>query len=282
MTSSTFSTLRRIAYSTTLAFTCLSTPLSADANQTPYTDCVYIFAHGLGSNHTHVEPYRHFGIIPSFCTALSQDGPEVASGYHASALGQDGDIAVITKQIEQACQANPNCKIVGVGVSKGAATWVNTFGKLAREKSPYLKNIKALVIESSFTQAQDVAFSFVPTGFQSSCSSSMNSLISWQFPNFKSDGMHPITSIASWGAADKDTLIILVHSRKDQLIPFTHSEQLYKAIQQQGFKNVHLIEASAGEHGNVFWGPDGRAVRLQLWHLYKQYGLPIPVNPYAI
>jgi hypothetical protein len=274
--------IRHFCFVIILSFTYSSSNCSCksatDANQIldNKKEFVYIFAHGLGMNSKHVWAYKASGVIPKGCTVLSKDGPEVAKGLQYSSLGQEKDINIIIDQIEEACKQNKDCKIIGVGVSKGAATWVNTIGTLAKQKSHYLKNIKALVIESSFTRVQDVAVNSIPKYLQSACPACViNAILNWKYPNFDTHGSQPIESITQWDGLDKQTVIVFVHSHRDKFIPFEQTKMLFDAASQLEFKNLYLIEAFGGGHANVVCGPDGQKVCSELCAIYKKHGLPI-------
>ena len=253
-----------------------NTIAGANQNLNDKKEIVYIFAHGLGMNSKHVWAYKASGVIPRGYTVFSQDGSEVAKGPQYSSLGQEDDINIIINQVEAACKQNNHCNIIGVGVSKGAATWINTISVLIKQKSPYLKNIKALVIESSFTRVQDVALNSIPKSLQAVCPYYViNSILNWKYPNFNTHGIQPIDSIAQWKELDKETVIIFVHSHRDKFIPFEQTKILFDAASRLELKNLYLIEAFGGGHANVVCGPDGQRVCAELSAIYKKHGLPV-------
>ena len=258
-----------------------------------------IFAHGLGGDASQGCCYQDF----IGCPITGNDGPEWDQTIHGdnrgpqqSHLAQDGDIEVIVKQIE----ANAEKNLILLGVSKGAATMINTVGWLASNDVNTLNCIKAVVLDSPFTSPETVAAnivkkqttnflspldSWIAGGIGSSLGSSVDSSISRPlvttieskiYPNYDPAGITPIKAITEqWHAVDRDMVIVFVHSEEDSLITINDSRLLYHELKKMGFKNLYLIEASLGCHANAFWGPYGIFIKRYLCLIYRTHNLPL-------
>jgi pimeloyl-ACP methyl ester carboxylesterase len=245
-----------------------------DANEQPAEAC-YIFAHGLGPSQAgvqfHLEGYRNTGVIGG----NSRDGSIVIStqspcfndteDWAHSSLGQEADIAVLRKTIEQTIARNPDVRIIGLGVSRGAAAWINTIGVLAqRNARDTLSHIAALVLESPFCDTTVLANGFINKyGLHHIGMDSDNFFVKWiaknglsfVFKQHKPSDIQPITSIVNMqGKVPSDLPIFFLHSQQDQLIPINHSRKLVKQFIKSGFTHVYLAEVPKGCHANVFWG----------------------------
>lgn len=247
---------------------------------------VYVFAHGLGADYLHVEAYKACGVIPKSCKCLSENGPEVEKGGPTeSSLAQSADMDVVIGEIEEARRKYGNdCKIILVGVSKGAATMINTIGALASAKSDYLNNIKAVILDSPFADLNDVACDVV-------CPKTINclpvkyclkpvvkSLIrKCVYKNYDSYGIQPIKAVQNqWNSVNKDMLVVFFHSKNDELINVNHSKLLSSQLKKLGFNNTYFIQTSLDQHANIFWGHWPVFSLSRLWIIYRKYGLPLP------
>lgn len=262
-------------------------PISSNANYLPIDSIetgkyIYIFAHGLGGDYNQVDAYIKYGIIPSACELFSENGPEIVRGYFATELAQNNDINILKNEIELACQKNgDSCKIILVGVSKGAATVINTVAKLVNENSIYLKNIVGTIIESSPANFNDVIFeNFIPKPIKFACPRTISKkavnvmLHNFILRHYDPYGIQPIDAIKEyWKDLDKNMLVVLVHSKEDKLINISHSNRIYNELKSQGFNNLYFIQAESGRHANVFWGRSNQTVRTKLWCIYKKHGL---------
>ena len=258
----------------------------AATNQTIFTA---IFAHGLGGQAFHGEAYSDFFC----CPIIAENGPEWNhniygdnAGPEQSCLAQEDDIKVIEKQIETHLQEN----IVLLGVSKGAATMINTVGWLADNHPSYLNNVKAVILDSPFSCPETVAVNVVKhqiggnigecigSSIDNSCIRPIVKKLETRiYPNYDPQGITPIKSIKQqWSHVDKDMVIVFVHSKKDQLISINDSRVLYLELKKLGFKNLYLIEAVDGAHGNVFWGSDKGGILEKLCLIYLKHDLPLP------
>ncbi|KKQ32477.1 MAG: hypothetical protein US49_C0007G0019 [candidate division TM6 bacterium GW2011_GWF2_37_49] len=253
---------------------------------------VYIFAHGLGASNEQVEMYQGL-VIPINATTAVVSGAE---HYGRTVLAQSGDIANLEQEIITQCTTKTDCKIVLVGVSKGAATIINTVGKLAQDNSQFLKNIKALVLESSPADFNDVAFeAYCPYPVKWVLGRTISQFFikiamqKFMYPNYDPNGIQPIKSVnEQWQNVPKDLVIILVHSKQDKFVTISHSRKLYDALKKQEFVNLYYIQAEQGNHNHLlqnytFYGSkfiqdlDPNALR-KLYTIYLKHGLPLLLN----
>lgn len=260
----------------------------------PYTA---IFAHGLGGNADQGKYYNNF----IGCSITGQDGPEWDKsryqdgnmGPQQSYLAQEADVVVIVRQIMEQVQKN----IILLGVSKGAATMIDTVGLLALHHPEALNNVKAVILDSPFACPERVAAGIarrLPTQLLGStigdcvetCTNGpiIRSIIQRLFvplsyPNYNPDGITPIKAVTDlWSkpTVNRDMVLVFIHSQQDKLIPIDNSRELYVELKKLGFKNLYLIEAPRGGHGNVCWGPDGEDIFKKLCLIYKKHNLPLP------
>lgn len=211
----------------------------------------YLFAHGLGGDAQQCWHYQETAVIlgtqnsPNLCDyhgslCYTYNGPEVSGGQNNVVLAQEDDIEALYKGLES---DNVRENLVGVGVSKGAATLINA---VATGKFP---TITALVLESPFCNANEVGYNvayplqYIPAG-QNSVACAMESIV---FPKYKSDGIQPITSAPN----APHIPILLFHSKQDALIPVNHSRKLYREFLKAGNQDVYLIETENGSHANI-------------------------------
>ena len=255
---------------------------------------VTIFAHGLGGTvESGLKGYKEF--IGGFITG--KNGPEWNTdlyGKHAgplqSSLAQEADIAVVTEQIVQ----YPHAQIILSGVSKGAATMVNTVGWLAVNNPALLQKVAAVIVESPFDSMEIAAANMMHTvvekfGSEHIATSGETTVDSYcvrplgkyfekiHFKNYKPDGISPIKAVHDmWPHVDRNIVVVFVHSKEDEVISVNASRMLYATLKEHGFKNLYFIETARGAHANVFWGPDRAIVLEKLCHIYLQHGLPLP------
>lgn len=238
------------------------------------TEFAYLFAHGLGANADYKTFYRFHKVIVPNHRCYAYNGPEVVNCHNNKfnatkvALAQENDIAALEQGLKND-NITPDHKLIGVGVSKGAATLINA---TATGKFPM---IKALVLESPFAHASDIAYNvgwlaqYIPGGWHAAQFFMSN----FVYPSYNPGGPHPITC----APLVPNIPILLIHSQKDELIHVNHSRKLYKALVQTGNKNVYLVETERGEHANVLNKQDKVTtpfVNRIIQTFYKKHELP--------
>ncbi len=254
---------------------------------------INIFAHGLTGNANNLKPYKEFlgGII------TGKNGPEwderlygKYAGPLQSSLAQEKDIAVVADQMA----LYPHARLILSGVSKGAATMINTVGWLAKHNPILLRNLQAVVVESPFDCMENVAANMVHTVVEKFASEHLSTSVETtvdsycvrplvkyiekiRFRNFDPEGITPIKAVRElWQGVDKELVVVFVHSQEDTVISVNASRMLYIALKEQGFKNLYFLETEKGAHANVFWGADKENVLEQLCYIYLHHNLPLP------
>ena len=268
-----------------LLITLIMTTFSANAESIGY-----LFAHGLGGNAPTRHAYIQTKVLLPDCPCYSYNAPEVVSiravrpdngeMYTAYAfdkdkvsLGQDDDIAALSKAL---ADIESRTSIIGFGVSKGAATWINT----AAKDQP--SNLKALVLESPFADANELIYEigisksyllgYVPFG-RNVAKLLSNTML---YKKYNPDGPQPIVSIRDI----PNIPILFIHSKQDGLIHINHSRKLYRKLIKEGRTNVYLVETKYGRHanllGNVFPVDDEllESYLKPLHAFYKHFELP--------
>jgi predicted esterase len=241
----------------------------------PNQSIAYFFAHGLGGT-GHQKGYCASNkiFLPHY-PCYAYHGPEVAHGRgpidnSKVSLGQADDIAALKDGLKAMPNGNAVQTLIGFGISKGAATWINAAAVLKPA------NLKALILESPFADANEVAYDigkkfglgYVPYG-ESTAVLAIETLHEKYNPN----GPQPITSIQQV----PNIPIILIHSRADKLIPINHSRKLYRELIKGGRNNVYLVEIEHGNHARIFEENDYQGLLSYLAPVhafYKQYNFP--------
>lgn len=273
--------------------------LSMEAKNSEITHYDYIFAHGFGPTQKdvriHCQTYCNNCVIGKRINQWNYPRNTVAEdvlcpffndtqNLRNSCLGQEADIAVLVKAIDGAIAQNPEHKIIGFGVSRGASTWINTIGLLAQRDPQKLLHIAALVLESPFCDSRLVARSLVIDKLLYRVGLDSHTVVTnWIakkglqlfFKNHNPDGMQPIKSIREmWQNVPKELPIFFIHSQQDMTIPINHSRKLAKALIDAGFSNVCLAETPMGNHANLFWGKSWAIAQAYLHFFYKLNRLP--------
>ncbi|MFH1832306.1 MAG: hypothetical protein ABH827_05920, partial [bacterium] len=210
-----------------------------------------IFAHGLGGKK---DFGQYYGPLMG-CPIIGENGPEwdkskywTGVGPGKSCLAQQGDIDVVVKQIE----ANQKDNLILFGVSKGAATVLNTVGYLAENKPEYLKNIKAVIADAPFAKPENVAAQMVgniASGFWGRVGAKV------MYPHYEITGITPYKAVTQMWAnsvVDRNMVVTFIHGRGDRLISINDSRCLYIELKKLGYKNVYLLEVTRYmDHGQA-------------------------------
>lgn len=268
-----------------------------EESETPQPVC--IFAHGLGGRADQKVYYKAY--LPEGSALIGQNGPEwdearygAAAGPRQSCLAQDDDIQVVFRQIASTVEKNPAANIILVGVSKGAATIINTVGWLAVNHPGLLRNLKAVILDSPFDTINSVAIELVRNHTTSIVGSFLGSIAAWFtghasmapsirrtqtiiYPNYNPDGITPIKAVTEqWLHVPRNLPVIIAHSQADALIPVNSSRRLYCILKEHAFENAYLIEVENGPHANIFWGPDSIKIVDALCSIYRYHNLSLP------
>jgi len=184
-------------------------------------------------------------------------------------LGQSRDIERFSYACDRTFERVPDCNgIVLVGISRGSATILNYAA--VNKDTP----IKAIIAEASFDTLKSVVkhllkrfhVSWVPFSRKIGMKIADN-----QFQNLNVRGLFPIDIVAN---IDKNIPILLVHSRKDAVVPLASSRVLYIRLRTSGHKHVYLLELPLGNHGKLMQSGSNKLYQNVVHAFYKKHKLP--------
>ena len=186
-------------------------------------------------------------------------------------LAQRNDI----EQLLKALNSSINQKIIGFGVSRGAATWITTLGTKQMEKQ-----IACLILESPFSSIKNVmlfqVIHFILKSIKPlfpNINPELHAPVIMEnfFKNYQMNGIQPIDAISN---LNKNIPILLVHSKEDTIIPINNSRDLYTKLRQSGHNQVFLLELDHGNHAALLKGPQGLLYAQVVHAFFKRYKIP--------
>lgn len=281
------------------AFLCLCQPIYSEASSLSFnlrqltqlspiehtTPISYLFAHGLGATSNQgtslfsqircVQPDGSIVCNPHWImkdplALFNFADAKNENEYHKESvnLGQQKDMARLHEAIQATRNELPNHNLILGGVSRGSAAIINYVALYQPDC------IRALVLESPFDTLKSIinhllkrfGVSWVPfsekIGFKIAQS---------QFPELDLQGVVPLKTAPY---LPHDLPILLVHSKKDKVIPVKCSRELYMLLRQTGHQHVYLFELQSGAHGKLMNGPDAIHYQNVVHAFYKKYNLP--------
>lgn len=179
--------------------------------------------------------------------------------YLNANFGQEGDIAPLFEQCKN-CSAE-GIRIILAGISRGASTLFTMM------HSKPLDNIAAIVAESPYASFNDVVAQ--QTGIELNYLAIARAKL--RYPAYNPAGPHPINPVSNNLIAIP---ILLVCSKKDNIVPYTSTVRLAKKLKEQGCRHVYLLIFSEGEHGFLSYKEEFQQVANAF---YMRYALPF--NP---
>lgn len=251
------------------------------------SDVAYIFAHGLGGNLSQAYYYlpyvkRNGVTIPDQMDFWLINRPMVTFDFsevvwlennsHTSinqekvSLGQNNDIESLRASYQEAQDKLPECKFIGFGVSRGAATWINFCAVHKPE------NIKALVLESPFDTPLAVVKNYIKflPGADFITNTLGNKILKYKFPAWDVQGIVPYDVVDK---IPKEIPIFIFHSEKDGLIPVESSKRLSQKLADSDHE-VYLLVLKQGDHANVYFDKECDICTFAIHAFYKKYNLP--------
>lgn len=216
---------------------------------------VYVYAHGLAN--TAAQAFNYKGVLFDG-PVVTFDFPDATRNFWRvniinSALGQKKEVDHLAAILKHRIQQNPQAVYVGIGVSRGTATWLNVMGIYQFEQ------VKALILESPLDS------------IASTVSPIQHALLPFIFMHYNEKGMQPRDHIAD---IPKDLPILIICVKDDHRVPYTSSVEVYRLLQESGHKNTHILVFESGNHGKFVLG-DHRTMYKNVAHaFYKKYGLP--------
>ncbi len=260
------------------------TPHYTESNQ--FLPTAYLFAHGLGATYNQgtslftrircVQPdgsivcNKHWVMDDPIALFNFHDAKNDQNEYYKEQvnLGQQKDMARLHEAIQTAREKLPGHQLVLGGISRGAVVCLNVLGLYQPD------GVAALVLESPFDSFKNIinhlikrfGMSWVPfsekIGFKIARS---------QFPELDLEGISPIKTVPY---LPYNIPILIVHSKKDKVIPVKCSRKLYIKLRQSGHHHVYLFELHNGAHGKLMNGPDAIHYQNIVHAFYKKYNLP--------
>ena len=174
-------------------------------------------------------------------------------------FGQEGDIQILQKAVESS-----NDKVVLFGECRGGIAAINC---LANSKDNPQK-IKALVIEGTPAHITE-AFNdkFAKLGLPCSISEKLFKYIWSSYPSNSKTTLDALSNIKN-----KETPILIIHSKEDKNFSFANGLKLYKKCKDEGFSNVYIAPLK-GKHCRSL--QDDKENYLTAVHsFYKNHQLP--------
>lgn len=151
-------------------------------------------------------------------------------------LGQELDLYQINEAYQKILLKDKNAKIICFGVSRGGAALINF---LALFKPT---NIKGVIIEGAPSSLMEIVNN--SSGLNYIFYSMINKLAPY-VTNYRSNGPHPINSVLN---LPHDIPILFVTSKKDQIVPYECSVNMYNKMIDNGYKNVELLVLENSKH----------------------------------
>ncbi len=235
----------------------------------------YVFAHGLGANKSQAcklfNPLSKQSILcgPVGIFDFPDAKPSENVFYKKYVnLGQSRDIERLSYACDRTLEQVSDCNgIVLLGISRGSATILNLAA--INKDIP----IRAIIAEASFDTLKSVVkhllkrfhVSWIPFSRKISTKIANN----W-FQDLNIKGLFPIDIVAN---IDKNIPILLVHSRKDSVVPIASSYVLYIALLASGHKHVYLLELPSGDHGKLMQS-NNKLYQNAVHAFYKKNNLP--------
>jgi predicted esterase len=246
----------------------------------------YLFAHGLGATYNQATSLfaqirceqadgsivcNPYWIMKDPIALFNfPDAKNDQNEYHKEAvnLGQQKDMARLHEAIRATKNELPNHDLILAGISRGSAAIINYVALYQPDC------VKALVLESPFDTLKSIinhlmkrfGVSWVPfsekIGFKIAQS---------QFPELDLQGVVPLKTAPY---LPYDLPILLIHSKKDKVIPVKCSREIYMILRQTGHQHVYLFELHNGAHGKLMNGPDAIHYQNVVHAFYKKYKLP--------
>lgn len=241
---------------------------------------VYIHCHGLGGNQNQAfhycknNPHKNenewiinYPLVIFDFPDVRHNGQNYEEGYNKKkvTLAQNSDLDCLVSAYEQAIKKFPNCCVVGHGVSRGGAVWLNC-------DLDKFKNLRALIIESPFDDPISVLKNmvwFVP-GADYLTKNLGVKFLKMLFPSWDEYGMKPIDIVDQ---IPTTISLLFVHSKQDSLIHHDSSQKLCQKLADSGHEVYCLILPSGGEHATVIYGKEGHIYNNVAQAFYKKCNL---------
>lgn len=248
---------------------------------------VYLYAHGLGATHQQGQKlyprikgydgagkyayHKHWlvdGPLALFDFADAKNDNDEFHRKHVN-LGQEPDVLRLDQAYQRTLQRIPkDHKIVIMGLSRGATTILNWLALRQPQR------VAAAVIESAFDKLENVILHlmkqfkvhWVPLSGKLG-----SGLMRLYFPGIDVHGIMPLKTVTK---INHEIPVLLIHSKKDQVIPIKSSRNIYCEMLLNGHTKVHLLEILDGRHGKIMRDSQANTVQNVTHAFFAHYDLP--------
>jgi predicted esterase len=247
---------------------------------------VYLFVHGIGANlhQSNIllqqDPQQRWILKKPLATFNFQDIASTEELHKTKfsrkevCLGQEEDLKRFKYALDTLMGLFPDYEIVLVGVSRGASVILTYLGSEMFHEKNSLQKIKAVVLESPFDDLSSIIkhllnrykISWLPFSKELA-----HKICKKYFPKIDQKGIFPKHVVHN---VPQHIPIILIHSKKDYVVPIKSSRWLYNSLKTHGNKDVYIVELLSGHHGKLLQGQDQDLYFYTVQAFYKKYGLP--------
>jgi alpha-beta hydrolase superfamily lysophospholipase len=237
----------------------------------------FIFAHGSGGHKGNVHYYhRHTIVRDPFFSFNFPDARDGSFNFKESNLAQSSDIAALKDAVDTVCQETQNSlgvepNIVLTGASRGASSIIAFMGT----HNP--TNISALVIESPFDTVDSIIVGLlakIGLGKSEGLRKLGHKIVKKYHAKYDKDAPSPLDMVQH--IRNKELPILIICSKKDELIPWTSSYRLYEEFKNQGFTHVHIFISSRGKHVKILEDRYAHLYKEAVDAFYKKYVYYLP------
>lgn len=203
-----------------------------------------------------------------FPTQVKKDAHEIEYTLNSPAinffninLGQNNDIEMLKNTYQQHLEKFPNQQVVLYGTSRGAATVFNFMAKYKPAE------VKAIVLEGIYDNVDHLLKE--TCGYFNGIAHSFIRL----FTAYEANGISPIKSIKDFS---KNIPVLIISSKKDEMVPFPCAKNMYKQLKIAGYDNVHFLKLKNSNHDSYSCHNDeDRKLYEEVIHaFYKHHKLP--------
>ena len=212
----------------------------------------FLFAHGLGGTRNNVHYYHKHNIVRQpFFSFNFPDAFEGVINYKETSLAQENEIAAFKDAFDDVCQeieyqTGRTPQIVLTGVSRGASSIITFMAT----HNP--QNVCALVLESPFDAVHSIIRGIlkkVGISHAERLEKFVHSLATKPYKKYDRFAPTPLDMIPF--IQNKDLPILIICSKKDELIPWDSSYRLHEEFKKHNFTNVHIFVSSHGKHVRI-------------------------------
>lgn len=243
---------------------------------------ITVFSHGIAA--TKRQAYEYAQITPStnynerhiinnhHHILVSFNYPDAGESYRINrretSLAQSNEIKVLH---DTHTDIHPGTDVVGLGVSRGASTFITWLGTHPNESKT--ENIRALILESPFDSIDNVLRYIIGESLYKypSVRAISHGLTKFVFSKYDKNHITPLEAAAK---VPKNIPILIICSAQDTRVPASLSKNLYDELVKTGHDKVHYIKLQNGAHGKLIQGPDSLIYRNAVHAFYKKYDLP--------